>query len=137
MNEKFCEVFEQGYEIIKCYYHNLLKNVSKSAEKSNKMNDEQRKQFIDGVNQIDKTMNQTNCNQDKDTLLSYKRSIEKKVNELLEINGVRGDPELRQIQNLKFEMSIPSYYENLYTLGMVKHGKKPDDKVTCQFIGSC
>ena len=133
-NEKLCKIFQQGFEIIKCNYHNLLKNASKSAEKFNKINDKQRKQFIDGVNQIDKTMNQTNCNMDKDTLFSYKRTINKKVKELMQILGERYDPEFYKFVRRNSEINISTYFKNLYLVGMIKHGKKPDMNVRNKFI---
>ena len=42
-NEKMYKLFEKGYQMVKCNYHDELKSASESAEKFNKINDEQRK----------------------------------------------------------------------------------------------
>ena len=123
-NEKMLKVFEKRYQIGKFFYNDKLKNASESAKKSNKMNDEQRKQFIDEIYQMDKILNQTNCYDSKDTLLKNKKQYCKKLSEVLQINGVKGDPEFSKLANMGFETKIPAYFENLYAYNKVKNGEK-------------
>ena len=78
--KKMYDIFEKGYEIVECKYHGILNiknNVIESAEKSDKINWAQRKNFTKGINKIDKLFDQTNYNTDKDTIIKIKKQFAK------------------------------------------------------------
>ena len=134
--EKICKVYEQGYEVIRCNYRAQLKNASESAEKSNKMNDEERKQFIDGTNKIDKILNQAKHDDDKETLLKDRNEVCKKLTELFRMNGVKEDPEYSKFKNMAFEAKIPRFFADLYKLDTLKHGKESDGQFYSKFYSN-
>ena len=98
------KIFEKGYEIVKCKYHGILNiknNAIESAQKSDKINWAQRKNFTQGINKIDKLLDQTNYNTDKDTTIKNKKAICKKLNGFAKISGTN-HPEFSEIANINF-----------------------------------
>lgn len=72
----------------KCYYHEVLKNATEFAEKCDKINNEQWKKFIEGIKKINKLLDQTNSDLDKNMLVKNKKAICKKVLELALYNCI-------------------------------------------------
>ena len=138
-NEKLFKIFSKISQAKKCIYRGQLKNASESAESSKKMNDEQRKQFIDGVDEIDEILSQTNYNEDKDTLLNDRNAVCNKLRDLKQvlkkINVSKDDPEFLNVVNMGFETKMPKYFQQLYTLGIKKQGKKRNQKDESAYTG--
>ena len=77
--------------------------------------------MTDKINEIDKILNQTNYDDDKDTLLKNEKVVCKKLNEFNEISATSAeDPELLKVLRMKDPSKIPMYLRQLYTLGMIK-----------------